>query len=252
MRSVRFWPALCTALMIGCPSVEAGPPLTIGDTGILDVGQWEIIAATTVVSSNGDDFYQLPVLDVSLGVIKDRLQVSLVQPYAHVDSDDGDWERGLGNLELGLQWRFLDIGNVQIALAPSYTFGAGGSAAERGVGDRAAVAALPVNVEVQINDNWRFNGEVTYSMVDGGGEEDAVGYGAAIAYSASDQWELLMEISGSSDTRFDNGFLDVRIGFDVAASETFHVLFSIGTGVREPRGEDALDREVWFGLQWLL
>ena len=53
------------------------------------------------------------------------------------------------------------------------------------------------------------------------------------------------------DSDFDNDFLDARVGFDAAVTESFHVLFSMATGLHEPNGEDKLDYDVFLGFQFL-
>jgi hypothetical protein len=54
-----------------------------------------------------------------------------------------------------------------------------------------------------------------------------------------------------TDSDFDNDFLEARMGFDAAMTESFHVLFSMATGLREPSGEDKLDYDVFLGFQFL-
>jgi hypothetical protein len=54
------------------------------DPGILLPGQWEIIAAATQTSTDAGDVYQAPLLDVSLGLIEDRVQIALVVPFERV------------------------------------------------------------------------------------------------------------------------------------------------------------------------
>jgi hypothetical protein len=126
---------LFVVLLYARPSL-AGPPLATEDPGILELGQWEIIAATTASTADGGDTYQLPVLDVSLGVI--------------ADPEGQDSDSDFGNLELGVKWRFWNSEDLQVAFAPLYAFGITHSAAERGIGEDSDVLQLPVVAEYRI------------------------------------------------------------------------------------------------------
>lgn len=236
-------------IMLAYPlRVIAGPPLSTEDPGILQQGQWEIITATTATSGDGGDFYQAPILDVSLGVIGDHVQVSAAYPYVFADPDDEGSDSEFGNLELGIKWRFWNSEDLQVAFAPVYAFGVTRSLAERGIGEDTDTLVLPVTAEYRINDRLRLNPALGYASVDDGGDE--WGYGVALAYSLNSRWELLGEFVGATDTDFDDDVLDLRAGFDLAIREDFHLLFSVATGLREPDGDDGLDYDIYVGLQW--
>jgi hypothetical protein len=247
-RSTLLRSVAALALLHALSPTLAGPPLSIDDPGILDPLQLEAIVATTLVSTDAGDYYQVPVLDISLGFIQDYAQVSLVYPFVYSASNDGGSASDFGNLELGVKWRFLNSTRLQLAFAPYYAFGVPGSTAEKGIGDDTDVVFFPVNAEYQINEKWRLNGEVRYASVDGG--DNNWGYGAAMAYARDQRWELLFELSGATGTDFDNGSLEARVGFDAGVTETFHILFSMGTGLSEPSGEDKLDYDVFLGFQF--
>jgi len=243
----RLFAAL--ALLHAFSPASAGPPLSIDDPGILDPRQLEVITATTVTSTDSGEYYQAPLLDISLGVIQDYVQVAVVYPYVHVAPDDGGSEWDFGNLEVGVKWRFLNGDRLQMAFAPTYAFGVTRSAAIKGVGDDTDVLVIPVNAEYQINSTWRLNGQALYASVKNGNNK--WGYGASAAYALNGRWEFLFELSGASDSGFDTDFLEARVGFDAALTESVHLLFSVATGLSEPSGEDELDYDVFLGLQFL-
>ena len=89
------------AFLVFCtsPQALAGPPLSIDDPGVLDAWHWEIIGATTLTSSSEGDYWQAPLLDISLGVIEDYVQVGFVYPYAHADSGNESSQSDFGNAE---------------------------------------------------------------------------------------------------------------------------------------------------------
>ncbi len=235
-------------LLAAAASAQAGPPLSTDDPGILDPLQLEVIVATTVTSTDAGDYYQAPVLDVSLGLVEDRLQASLVYPYEKTDPANGDSETGFGNLEFGMKWRFLRNDRFEMAFAPYYTFGVRPSTARKGIGDSADAAVFPVNFHYRVNDAWRLGGELRYASIEERSDEWA--YGVSLGHAVNDCCELLFELAGAADTGFDNDYIDARVGFDAAISQTFHVLASVATGLTEPDGENALDYDVFLGVQF--
>jgi outer membrane receptor protein involved in Fe transport len=226
----------------------AGPPLHTEDPGILDQGQWEIISAVTATSVDSGNSYQAPLLDVSLGIIADQVQIAVTYPYIYTDPDDESSESDFGNLELGIKWRFWNSDKLQIAFAPGYTFGVNRKTLEHGIGDGDHVALFQLAAEYQINDRWRLNTAAGYASVRGG--DDKWDYGSALAYGLNGRWELLFELTGTTDTDFDDDALNIRAGFDLTLTDDVHLLFSAATGLREPDGTEALDYDLYFGIQF--
>lgn len=61
-------------LAIACAGETfAGPPLSIDDPGILAPGSVEAILAMQYTSTGAGDVLQAPLLDLSLGVLSDRM-----------------------------------------------------------------------------------------------------------------------------------------------------------------------------------
>ena len=238
------------AFLVFCasPQILAGPPLSIDDPGVLDAWHWEIIGATTMTSSSDGDYWQAPLLDISLGVIEDYVQVGFVYPYAHADFGNGGSQSDFGNAELGVKWRFLKRDRLQMAFAPYHAFGVSTRTAAKGISNDSDATVLPINAEYRVDDRWSLNGEVRHVSVDNASNE--WGYGAAVAFAPNDRWTLLAEVAGASDTEFDNEFLELRVGFDTALKDSFHLLFSIATGIKEPSGAGELDYDVFLGLQF--
>jgi hypothetical protein len=248
MHARFFRPAAVLACVHFFSGAAAGPPLSIEDPGVLDAGQWEIITATTATSTDSGDVYQAPLLDVSLGVVQDYVQVFVAYPYVYSDPDEGNSEWDFGNLQAGVKWRFVNTDRLQVAFAPLYAFGVTRSTAEQGIGEDSDVAEFPLVAEYQLTDAWRVNASAGYASVDDGGDEWV--YAGAVAYGVSDRLELLFELAGATDTDFDDDLLDVRAGLDFTIAEDLHLLFSTATGLREPSGEDELDYDVFLGLQF--
>lgn len=242
--------ALFFLIIVAVPRAISGPPLSVDDPGILDPGQVELITAATATSFDTGKLYQAPVLDVSLGVREDTIQVSALYPYVLWDPDGGDSKSQFGNPEIGVKWRFLAGDRLQLAVAPAYAFGITRDLAEKGIGHDTDIASVPLLLEYQLSERWRLNGSMVYLSVED--FEDEWAYGAAAAYTLNERWELLMELSGATNADFDDNVVTARAGFDFAISPNVHLLFSAATGVHEPRDLEQLHYDYYVALQFFL
>jgi hypothetical protein len=243
----RLVPA--SALLFVCSQAWAGPPLSIDDPGVLEPGQFEFITAVTMTSVGSTDSHELPLLDISVGVIEDYVQVSAGFAHIYHVPGAGNSENGFGNPEVGLKVRFVNKGRLQLAFAPAYIFGVDQSAEEKGIGHSANYTVLPINAEYQVNDSWRLNAEVVHLRSDDSDSE--WGYGAAAAYAIDDRREVLFEVTGGGDRFLGSDSMQARIGLDNALTKSFHLLFSIGTGLRETTPDERVDFDVFLGFKFL-
>jgi outer membrane receptor protein involved in Fe transport len=246
MRATRV-SALCGAIMIVLIQLpaQAGPPLSIDDPGILDPGSFEIIVASTFESRDSGEQWLLPILDVSYGLGPD-LQLGMVATRAVADPDEGRRKSDFGPASVGIKWRFLDAGDLQMSVAPFFETLLRDGAADRGIVEDADAWVLPVQWQYQLS-QWRLNAELRYSAVSG--EDNEWGYGVAAAHPLNDHVELMAELYGGTDSSLhDHGAL-YRLGADVRLSERWHLLVSLGSAFDEP-GDDDTDLQGYFGLQW--
>lgn len=241
------WLPLAAVAMLGFRVTLAGPPLAIDDPGILDPGSWELIGAATAAGADSGDVYEFPVLDVSFG-LSENTQLSAAFPYVFSDPAGESSDSDFGNLQLGFKWRFFNSENLQVAFAPVHAFGITLTAATVGIGDDTDVTFLPVNLEYALPADWRFNAELGYAIVKEAPDE--LGYGVALAHPLGSRTEIMFELYGASASDFDDNFLNYHVGFDVAMTEAMHFLFSVGSGLSRPSGEEKLDYDVYLGLQY--
>ena len=239
--------AVCGALMtvvLQLPA-HAGPPLTIDDPGILDPGTFEIIVASSLETRDSGDQWFWPILDVSCGLGPD-LQLGVVATRVVVDPDPGSRKSDFGPAAVGLKWRFLDAGDLQMSVAPFVETLLREGAVDRGVINDVDVWALPVQWQYQL-DEWRLNAELRYVAVSG--ETNEWGYGVAVARPVNERIELMAELHGGADRSLDDHGVLYRFGADVALSERWHLLMALGGSIDEP-GDDDIELQGYFGLQW--
>ena len=237
-------------LFIVCATAVAGPPMDTEDPGILDPGTWEIIVASTATSiKNGGDAYEFPILDVSYG-LTESVQISATYPYVWVDPVDGSSDSDFGNLEVALKWRFWNSERLQLAFAPVHSFGVNVTRAELGFGDDNDATFIPISMEAALIGELTLTAQLGY--VRAAGATDGWVYGAYLGHPAGARVNLYAEIFGSSlDDSLDTDFLNFNLGLDIALTDRLALLFSGGSGLREPDGEDELDHAFFLGLQYV-
>ena len=217
------------------------------DPGVLAPGQWEIITAGTYTSTSGGDAYQLPLLDISLGIIEDKVQVAMVLPWEHVSPNIGPSSSDFGSVEVGVKCQFFSSERLQMALAPYQVFGVSQGTADKGIGSDVDVTVLPLNAQYQLSDTWTLNGELSFANVHGGNDE--MGYGAAVSFAPGGRYTWLAEVYGGADTSFNDHSFELRAGVDVELRDDLHLLFAAATSVDAPTAGEELDAGVYVGIQ---
>lgn len=235
---------LPVAISLLSTSANAGPPLPLEDPGMLEPGQWEIIAAVTSEKTSVDKTWQVPVLDISLGITPD-IQVSAVIPRAVHELRGESSKSGLGIGELGIKWLAWSEGGLDIALAPAYEFNLSDSSKDRGVIEDTHALTLPVVVEKALGD-WAIGGQFGYVWVQD--DRDELGWGIYATHPISTSVVALGSIYGGPDKHFDNHGTATRIGLDITVTEALHVLLGIGTGLEND--PDSIDLDGFLGIQW--
>jgi hypothetical protein len=232
-------------LIVAASAAYAGPPLSIDDPEILDPGQVELIVATAFESRDSGDAWLLPILDVSYGV-SENIQVAAVATRVVSDPAGEGSRSDFGPGAIGVKWRFLKQDALQMSVAPFYEQQLREGAVDRGIIEDSKAWVLPVEFQYEFS-AWRLNAEMRYAFIRD--SEDSWGYGIAAAVPLHERLEVMAELHGFADRDFDDDNTYYRVGFDFAASETFHVLASAGSAIHEP-GDDDLDLQAYFGLQW--
>jgi hypothetical protein len=239
------WHRLFIATALCSTGAEAGPPLSIDDPGILDPGQAEIILAGSVESRQAGADWFFPILDVSYGLTP-NVQLALVAARIVHSPDDGGTKSDFGPGVIGVKWRFLNRGALQMSVAPYYETLLRDGAEDRGVIDDVDSWVIPVEFQYDL-EGWRINGEARYAAIQD--DRDQWGYGLAATFPVSPSLEAMFELHGGADRTFDDHGLLYRAGVDLAVSESFHVLASAGSGITES-GDDDLRFQAYLGLQW--
>ena len=104
MNALRLAAAFALAA-IAAPAI-AGPPYNTNDPAPTDTGHWEIYLFTQAGGS-GSAFDDDTGVEFNYGPAKD-LQISAAIPLSFAHDPIGGWRSGLGDIETGVKYRFIN------------------------------------------------------------------------------------------------------------------------------------------------
>lgn len=234
--------------MASLPGISsAGPPLAIDDPGILNPGQWEVIVAVDRAEFAGAAAYDLPVLDVSLGLTQNT-QISAALSRAVVAVEEAPRRSGLGYASVGYKWRWYADDVSEWAIAVNYDFPASHQVFRRDTPDDLKVLSLPV-LYARSLDDWTVLGQIAWVLGNDGSR--AWDYGLALTHPLGPRAEWMVELFGTADSSFGQETLNYHLGIDYAFSEDLHGLASVGSRISTDTPlADRLNFRYYVGLQW--
>jgi hypothetical protein len=229
----------------------AGPPFVTDDANTPDANHFEINLAAQYTKFQGGSVGAMPSLEVNYGVT-DKLQIAILTPLTMAQADGSGTNIGLGDVELGVKYRFIDSDDSGwrpgIAFAPSIVMPSGSEA--RGLGSGQIQAFLPI---------WLSKEFAQWTVFGGGGYNINPGFdrlnwwftGIGVARELSSKWTVGAEIFHATPT--DRGATD-DTAFNVGAiyniSDTHHLMMSIGRNIINAKENNALS--VYIGYQFTL
>jgi hypothetical protein len=226
---------------------QGGPPLLTDDPGTPGDGNVEINVAFTLEKFRHETLYEVPLFDFNFGV-GERIQLKIELPWLLKYENAGPDASGLGNVLLGLKYRFLDhdTSEVDVSIYPQAELRTTAHSRRTGLVGEGLSVLLPIQAAREFGPIG-INVELGYLLVEE--EEDALVWGAALGHDVLEGLELLGEIHGETATGFDHGALVWNIGARIKLSDLNTLLLSAGRGIRgEPREEPSL--LVYAGLQF--
>ena len=146
-RLIAMLAALVALLNAPPLHAQGGPPFFTTDPGTPGNGNWEINVAAAANRQSGTSAYQLPQLDVNLGV-GERVQLSAEIPYVRLSASGAPQQQGWSNALLGAKWRFLDQGEGgwQVATFPQLETAGSARAQRDGLASDGPRWLLPLEV----------------------------------------------------------------------------------------------------------
>ncbi len=176
--TAALWRCL-SALLLQLPVfawAQGGPPFLTNDPGTPGHANWEINLGSMQNVARGGSAYQLPQLDLNLG-LGDRVQLSYEIPYALQAGAGQPLHGGWGNALAGVKWRFLDQGEQgwQVSTFPQIETGVAAHAQLTGIGIAGPRYLVPLEVSRPLGP-WQLNVEAGYYIPGHGPRERILGF----------------------------------------------------------------------------
>ncbi|HZL16708.1 MAG TPA: hypothetical protein VFG23_03060 [Polyangia bacterium] len=215
--------ALLLAVVFGGRTVSAGPPFLTDDPQPVDLGHWEFYLASQWSVATHSATGTAPHVEVNYGALPE-LQLHAILPATLGWKDGQPVQYGLGDIELGAKYRFVEEGEQrpQIGTFPLVLLPTG--SAERGLGAGTTQVLLPIWVQKSVGP-WMTYGGAGLRLVSG---NDDIVAGWLL------QRQLFGKVTLGAETFFTfplNGNpieLQVNLGLVADFSDRHHLLVSAG------------------------
>jgi len=229
----------------------AGPPLVTDDTGIVPLGDWQVILSVQGESRPVTDSAALPALEVTYGFFQD-MNLTAVIPRQYIEDRGAPSKTDWGNGQLNYKWLFYDnTDGLTLAISPIYSFPLTRTSRIRGLAEDVRVLSMPV-IGSLVRGRWEFVAQASYDMASV--SVDGIGYGLFSVYNLTDQLQLMAEVYGAelSGDEFDNeGFINWRLGALWVMGAGYSLLAAYGGPLRSDLPSDEkLDYDFFLGLQY--
>ncbi len=215
-------------------TAHAGPPFVTDDPEPVDYRHWEFYVASQDLKLGGDWSGTGPHFELNYGVVPD-VQLHVITPLAYDAPPTGAAHYGLGDIELGVKYRFShetnDLPQVAIFLLVEIPTGS--------VGDNLGNGHWQAFLPVWMQKSWE-----TWTLYGGGGYgvnsfSGSHNWGFAGAVLQKQVWSNLAigaEVYHQTavEPDFPNTGTEFNIGTVLDLSDRHHLLFSAGRSINGP------------------
>jgi len=222
----------------------AGPPFATDDPDPVEYHHWEVYSGYARSDDRGEMNGALPFLEMNYGPVK-NIQLSLTVPYAF-DHESGKTERGLGDVEIGVKYRFIQETKTRpmVAFYPSVDLPMGDSNKNLGAGHE--LTFLPIWLQKSWG-KWTTYGGGGYWFTPGTGNKNYWFTGLAVEREINEHWMLGGEIFHmTADSVGESGELNFNLGGEYTFDEGHHIVFSGGFSLQGER-----ESQVYVAYKWM-
>jgi hypothetical protein len=214
----------------------AGPPFVTDDPEPVDYQHWEFYVASMHSKLGGDWSGTAAHFEVNYGAVT-NLQLHVIAPLAYDSPPHGESHYGIGDLEFGAKYRFVQETNgwPQIGIFPLIEVPVG--SAHDNLGNGHAQVFFPIWAQKSWGD-WTLYGGVGYGInsVSGSGNW---GFGGVVLQKQV-LTNVLIGLEIYHQTAYQTDFPNFGTAFNVGTvidfSEHHHLLLSVGRSLEGPIG----------------
>jgi len=218
--------ALCR--LAGDPAL-AGPPFVTDDPVLIPSGSWEIDVPFVLQRTPGITDLDVPLLGLNYGL--PELELTADIPIEVVSKDHGRSAAGVGDMLLGVKWRFFhdEKAQLQLGVSPQLLVPTGNHARDLGEGQPAFV--LPFLAQKSWA-KWTVYGNVGYWWQTAAEMRNYVYAGAVLEREINKRLTIGAELFGNLPQEQGGGS---EVGFNVGGawkvSKHLNLLFSAGRDI---------------------
>lgn len=235
MRSDFKWAALClAAAILAANTALAGPPFVTDDPEPVDYQHWEFYIASMQSKYGGDWSGTSPHIEVNYGAVP-NLQLHVIAPVAYDSPPQGATQVGMGDLELGAKYRFVQETNgwPQIGVFPLVELPVGSERENLGTGHLQTF--LPLWIQKSWG-SWTAYGGGGYGINSLSGRDNWGFVGGVLQKQVLTNLLIGAEVFHQTtyQTDFPNQGTAFNIGLVYDFNDNNHLLFSAGRSIDGP------------------
>jgi hypothetical protein len=249
IRKTTILSTVTSSLLFASCLAVAGPPFLTDDPEPIDYQHHEFYIATQLTKTADGTSGTLPHLEYNYGAAP-NLMVHILVPYAYSDPQVGSRESGLGDIELGVKYRFLqETDSLPMAgIFPIVVTSTGDE--KKGLGNGSAQLFLPLWLQKKWGD-WQTYGGGGYWFNNASGAKNHWFFGWQLQNELSEHVTLGGEIFYNTEKVEGEGS---SVGFNVGGfyhfNENNHLLFSVGSGLSNISLTNQFSSYLGYQLTW--
>lgn len=245
----------CAFFLMACATLTtselalAGPPFMTDDPETIEYQHHEFYISSQQVKTQDGRSGTLPHFEFNYGVAPD-LQLHIIAPLAFNNPVDGSHQRGLGDVELGVKYRFMQETENQpmVGIFPTVVSHTGD--ADKGLGSGATQVFLPIWLQKRWGE-WQSYGGGGYWITRDANMKNHWFLGWQLQKDISEHLTLGGEIIHSTEQVAGEGS---STGFNLGGSYNFdehnHLLFSAGRGLTNADRTNKSSSYLGYQLTW--
>jgi hypothetical protein len=229
-----LFPSAIAAALVVLPCIaSAGPPFITDDPEPVELHNWEVYLGTYDQRTSAGYSGTAPHIEINYGALPD-LQLHTIVPLAYDRPVDGPSHAGLGDIELGAKWRFVQESDTmpQIGIFPLLEVPTGDE--HRGLGSGYDQVFLPVWIQKTAGD-WTAYGGGGYWINPGSGNRNYWFTGIVVQYQICKPLAIGGELfHATPSTTSESSSSGFNIGAIFDCTEHVHLMASAGRDFSGP------------------